>query len=565
MVPQRGSVGGPARYLRVTGPNLTRSSYFAAGVFAVALIVVVSSVLGVFGKEEPLPSFEAQACALPRSWLVRTQRGYFEPRSGQISILPRTPAYMASGGGGWSHSGPWPYLADVPLVFYGPGLIEPVGDVATPATTADIAPTLMTMLHGFYRTEGSTLEEAAKLSGSSLQRELPRLVVVVVLDGGGWNVLEQWPDDWPNLARFMEEGVSYTNASVGSSPSVTPAVHTTLGTGEFPHTHGITGVPMRDEKGEVVDAFLKGESSRFIQVPTFVERWDAQQEQAAKIGMVGYEPWHLGMIGKGAEMPGADKDDAVWLDVETNEWITNPEHYRLPPSIAATEGLDDYVQELDAADGEADGAWRDNAILDQVDRLEETPAFIKFHTDAMLNMIDQEGYGDDDITDFVFTNYKQIDRVGHYFNMKSVEVRDSLIETDHQLGEVAAFLEEEFGRGEYAIVVTADHGQQPDAADIDGYGIDPREVEADIDEEFGPITRAVWPTEVFLLEDEMAVRGVTVEEVAKFLGDYRLEDNGDGSDLVGGGAGELGAETRLFEMAIPGAMLPTLTCGGDGA
>lgn len=544
--------------------KLSRSSYVAVGTFVVALSVVLGSIFGVFGNDEPVPSFTSQACSLPRAWLDRTQKGYFEPRSGQISILPRTPAYMASGGGGWSHSGPWPYLVDVPLVFYGPGLIDARGDVDRPATTADIAPTLMKMLRGFYRTEGRSLDEVARFSGGSLGGKVPRLLVVVVLDGGGWNVLNQWPDAWPNLARFMDEGVSYTRATVGSSPSVTPAVHTTLGTGEFPRTHGITGVPMRDEEGEVVDAFLKGESSRFIQVPTFAERWDEQQDQDAKVGMVGYEPWHLGMIGKGAEAPGADKDVAVWLDTETNEWITNPDHYNLPASIAETEGLETYIQELDAADGEVDRAWRDNAILDDADRLEETPAFIRFHTDAMMNLIQQDGYGDDDVTDLVFTNYKQIDRVGHYFNMKSDEVRDALVETDAQLGELASFLETEVGDGNYAVVVTADHGQQPDAEDIDGFGIDPREVEADIDEEFGPVTRAVWPTEVFLLEEEMAERDVTVDEVARFLSDYRLADNTQRPDLVVGGSGRLEPDTRVFEMAIPASLLETVGCAGDG-
>ncbi|MDQ3958061.1 MAG: alkaline phosphatase family protein [Actinomycetota bacterium] len=469
---------------------------------------------------------------------------------------------MATGAGGWSHSGPWPYLQHVPLVFYGPGIVPRTGEIGRPVTLADVAPTLMTLMRGFYRSEGVSLHEGAKISGRLLGRRPPKLIVTVVWDGGGWNTLEQWPDDWPNLARFMEEGVSFTNATVGSSPSVTPAVHTTLGTGEFPHTHGITGVPMRDEEGEVVDAFLKGESSRFIQVPTFAERWDTQKNNKAKIAMVGYEPWHLGMIGKGAEVEGADKDDAVWLNIDTNEWITNPDHYRLPDSIAGTEGLDDYVAELDAADGEADDAWLDNEILDDPERLEETPAFIKFHTDAMINMIEQDGYGDDEITDFVFTNYKQIDRVGHYFNMASEEVRDSLIETDRQLGRIVEHLDAEVGRRRYVVIVTADHGQQPDAAAIDGFGIDPNEVERDIDSEFGPITAAVWPTEVFLKDEALAREGVTVEEVARWLGDYRLEENATGEAVTG--ESRFAAADRVFAMAIPSALLPDLTCGDVG-
>lgn len=527
----------------------------------VAAAVIGASFLGLFDREGELLSFQEQACSLPDDYLLRTQRGYFEPRSGQIAILPETPAYMASGGGGWSHSGPWPYLQDVPLVFYGPGVVEGTGEVDRPVTTADIAPTIMTMLRASYRTEdGESLDEVARFSGRFLREPRPKLILTIVWDGGGWNTLRQWPDAWPNLARIMEEGVSYTAATVGSNPSVTPAVHTTIGTGVFPSTHGVTGVPMRDENGEVVDAFLEGESSRFIQVPTVPERWDEQNGNDALVGMLGYEPWHLGMIGKGAEEPGGDKDDAVWLNVETNEWKTNADHYRLPPSIENTEGLEEDIAKLDLEDGEVDGSWLGNDILDAPDRREETPAFVTYHGRALMNLIEQEGYGDDAITDLLFTNFKQIDRLGHYFNMKSEEVRAALEETDRQLGEILAFLDEEVGQGKWAVAVTADHGQQPDAADVDGYGIDPREVEADIRDEFGDVVRAVWPTEIFLLEDEMEKQGVTVEEISRFVGDMRLADNTQRPDFLLGGAGRFHSQDRIFSMALPASLLPQLTC-----
>src|ERR687894_571564 len=86
---------------------------------AMAVVLVFGAgymALGWFDDEGPLPSFRAQACSLPAPWLARSERGHFAGHSGDISILPRTPAYMASGAGGWSHSGPWGYLQDVPLV-----------------------------------------------------------------------------------------------------------------------------------------------------------------------------------------------------------------------------------------------------------------------------------------------------------------------------------------------------------------------------------------------------------------------------------------------------------------
>ncbi|MGH2734919.1 MAG: alkaline phosphatase family protein, partial [Actinomycetota bacterium] len=387
----------------------------SALVAAVVLIGVVFAIAAATLWDPPrsIPSFTEQACEHP-GYLELTRRGYFEPRSGQISLLPDQPAYMASGAGGWSHSGPWPYLQDVPIVFYGPGIVEAKGSVGTPATTADIAPTLAALLNGSFRSDdGQVLREVAGRGAAALKRPAPKLILTIVWDGGGWNTLDLHSESWPNLERMMDEGVTYTKAKVGSNPSVTPAVHTSLGTGVFPAEHGITGVPVRDEEGTVVDAFLQGQSSRFMQVPALAERWDEAHGNRAEIGMVGYEPWHLGMIGQGAERPGGDRDDAVWLDTDTNEWKTNPDHYNLPPSLPATEGLDTYVQELDATDGQVDGAWRDEAILDDPARAEETPAFIRYHTQAMLNMIEQEGYGRDGVADLVFTNYKQIDRVGH--------------------------------------------------------------------------------------------------------------------------------------------------------
>jgi hypothetical protein len=343
---------------------------------------------------------------------------------------------------------------------------------------------------------------------------------------------------------------------------VTPAIHTTLGTGVFPWKHAITNIPVRDEHGTVVDAFLKGESSRFLAAPALAERWDEQTGNRALVGMVGYEPWHLGMIGQGAERPGGDKDDAAWLNIDTNQWISNASHYRLPRALVTTPGLEADLARTDAADGRVDGSWRDNHIIDQPDRVEEVPGFIDYHTRGMERMIQQEGYGADRITDLLFTNYKQIDRNGHYYNMSSDEVDDSIVESDKVLGRLPGFLNRTVGRGSWVIVVTADHGQQPDASAVDGYGINPREVESDIDDRFGDgVTRAVWPTEVFFNEDVMAKDGVSVAEIARFLYRYRLKDSTQRPDIALAGAGRFGPDDRLFQMAIPAHLIPDIACG----
>jgi len=524
-------------------------------VSASALVLISVEDLGAPG----VPSFRDQICGLDEGWLELIRRGYAEERVGQIAVLPRTPAYMAGGGRGWSHSGPWDYLQRVPLVFYGPGRIPPVGDVSRPATIADIAPTIAALLKGVVQADGRVLSEVARVGRSLLRRSSPRLIVTVVLDGAGGNVLDRWRDEWPVLAGMMRDGVSYTAARVGSSPSVTPAIHATLGTGRFPATHGISSVEMRDETGAVVDAFFDGTSARFLQVPTIAELWDEQNRNRALVGMIGHVPWHLGMIGKGAEAPRGDRDHAAWLDLESNRWITNEEHYELPAAFEDQSDLGSRLEELDASDGSRDRRWR-GVPLDDESRIEEVPAFTEHHVEKLIEMIVQEGYGDDEITDLLFTNFKQIDLLGHYFNMASVQVRDAVAAGDAALGALVDHLNDSVGRGDYVIIVTADHGQQPDAAAVDGYGIDPTELFADVVQRFGPVVQDVAPTEIFLDEDALAQGDHSIEDVARFLGNYRLRDNAEGFFEQLFGSGKFSAGDRLLQMAVPATMLTRTDC-----
>lgn len=534
----------------------------SAGLFRIGVIVVVAvcgSALGALAIDElragpgPLPGFEAQACSLPEEWLELTRRGYNEARSGQIAILPRTPIYMSTGGQGWTHSGPWDYLQRVPLVFYGPGMVPGGVEVDGSVTLADVAPTLARLMGTGLAVEGSALHEVSRI-----RTDLPRLVVTVVWDGGGWNALKRFPDAWPKLSELIAGGTSYTNARVGSNPSVTPAVHTTLGTGFFPATHAITGVPVRNDEGLVVDSFYEN-SARFIEVPTLAELWDEANDNRALIGMVGYEPWHLGMIGRGAEAPEGDRDHAVWINRARNTWVTKRAYYEIPNAFLDQADLVDRLDALDRSDGGRDKRWM-RVPLDQRNRVEETPAFIAHHEERLERMISEEGYGDDDVTDLLFTNFKHIDRLAHYFNMVAPEVRAVMTATDDALGSLIAHLDSTVGPGRYVVVVTADHGLQPDDSDVGGFAIDPNEVERDITAEFGPVVRSVWPTEVFLLEVELERRALTVEDVARFLGDYRLRDNATRIDEEIFGAGRFEPSNRIFAMAIPARMLDTIRC-----
>jgi hypothetical protein len=527
---------------------------------AAAVVVACLAAIGLFAVEArrsgPLPSFEDQLCGLPERWLGLVQRGYHPDRSGQVSFLPASPIYFAGGGDGWGHSGPWPHLQEVPLVFYGPKLIPSLAQVTggDNDTLADVAPTLAALMRGsLTATDGHVLDEAVELK-HVLKTRAPRLILTMIWDGGGWNTLKAHPDAWPNLKRMMAGGVTYT-VDVGSSPSVTPAIHTTLGTGVFPATHAITGVPLLDERKRAVDPFLDGSSGRFLATPTLAERWDENTENEALVGMVGHVPWHLGMIGVGAERAGGDKDHAAWLDLETNEWITNPDHYSLPAGFGNETDLTELISELDTGSGE----WM-GVPLDDPARYEELPAFAAHHTAALIGLMDVAGYGRDAIADLMFTNYKQIDLLGHHFNMASPQVEAALEATDAALGELLSYLDTEVGEGNYVVVMTADHGQQPSAEAVDAFGIDSNEMTRDLVDRFGPVIQDVAPTEVFVNEAALDARGHSIEDVARFVADYRLGDNSTSPVQEILGAGSFDPYDRLMAMAVPSRLLSEVSC-----
>ena len=102
---------------------------------------------------------ESAVCAVPDLFLQRTWRGDRRDRSGDIQLLPQEPNFV--GHGGLPHSGPWDYISDVPLLWYGPGHIRAAGEIDRRVTLADLAPTTGELIgFPFDAPDGHVLHDA---------------------------------------------------------------------------------------------------------------------------------------------------------------------------------------------------------------------------------------------------------------------------------------------------------------------------------------------------------------------------------------------------------------------
>lgn len=137
--------------------------YFRPGVLAriqaspAATAAVEAGVRGVAGVERVYWSKEL-AAKTPTDDPVLTalRRSYFEGRSGDLAFLPRPNWVVATAG--TTHGSAQPYDRQVPVIFSGAGI--KAGRYTTPASPADVAPTLASLMHiEMPRAEGRVLGE----------------------------------------------------------------------------------------------------------------------------------------------------------------------------------------------------------------------------------------------------------------------------------------------------------------------------------------------------------------------------------------------------------------------
>jgi hypothetical protein len=509
-----------------------------------AFFVLVLATNGALPHAAAGPSWAKIACGLPHEQIQRVYDGYRADRSGEVQFLPRFPNFVGSY---YSHSGTWPYLQEVPLLLYGPGHVLAAGTVKRPVTVADIAATYGAVLGStFDAPDGSPLTEAIDPAATK-----PKLIFTLVWDGGGRDVLKKYPKAWPNLKRLMRQGVWYENATVGSSPSVTPAIHASIGTGAFPRHHGIVDLRFRLGGGPPTST----QRAEALISPALADEYDVQNGNEPVIGMVGAEGT-LGVIGHGTGWEGGDADIAAAQ--RAGKWRlsgSNGSYFEFPSYVPGLPGYKQIRPEADRQDGKVDGQWF-SMPLDTPDSLTYTPAYSNYQTGVIDEIIKREGFGADDVTDLLYVNYKVIDKVGHKYSFPSRQMGAVVHGVDQALGDLIEILDRDVGKGAWALALTADHGFTPKAATTGAIVIDNVELARDLHTVFGGAIQSPRPTQTWVNETELEDNHQSLGDIARYLMNYtRAQNTPNPSSLPPGAGGE-----KLFAVAFPSSILPGLPC-----
>ena len=502
-------------------------------------------------------------CGLPHRYLVRTWNGFSPDRGPELTAIPEEPDFM---GAGLPHVGPWDYIQHIPMFWYGPGHIKAQGPVPGEVTLADVAPTQAQLLgfDGFTAVDGTPMTAALEQG-----RTPPKLVVVLVWDSAGINVLQTHPKEWPYLRSLIPKGTWYDDAYVGSSPTSTAQDHATLGTGAFPIHHGLIAHHFQ-LGGQDTTPWQIGPN--FFVEPTFGDIYDQAKENTPVVGIVATADIHLGMLGHGTFWNGGDRDVAMTRSpdvrststAEGDVWNLPKEEapfYHLPDYVNDVPGFDHDKQVLDRADGKRDGKWRANDI-EQLQKGFDTPARTTYQERVVEEVVDQEGFGADETPDLLYLNFKEIDYVGHVWSMNSPEMTDAVQYQDDALRRFVSYLDREVGEGEWAMVLTADHAAMPNPKVSGGFEISTGAVQQAIEARFDTngddttVVDNVQPGSIFLNEDEVAANHTTVADIARFAQTLTQAQTSGGGISPNPGQ----ENDPVFQAVFPSSMLPDLPC-----
>jgi predicted AlkP superfamily pyrophosphatase or phosphodiesterase len=329
---------------------------------------------------------------------------------------------------------------------------------------------------------------ALALAGPA-RAESPKLLVILVVDQMRADYVEWYGASWKGgLRRMLDQGAWVRNARYPYLETVTCAGHSTIGTGAYPHRHGMILNTWYDrERKKVVEctddpdarpvpyghpAGGHGDSPRNLAVPTLADELHAQLKAPGRTVSVAVKPRAaLTLIGHHPDL-------SVWFDGDG--WTTSSAVARSPaPWLAAFlaahppdlgpwtpllpasayQGVDDAPDERPAP------PWTrtfPHALsgpgLQGLSRWMGSPAADAYVEGLAAAAVGEMKLGQGPGIDLLAVSFATTDLVGHYFGPRSQEVQDALVRVDAAIGKLLATLDEKVGPGKYTVGLASDHG-----------------------------------------------------------------------------------------------------------
>ncbi|MBC7826668.1 MAG: alkaline phosphatase family protein [Chitinophagaceae bacterium] len=333
------------------------------------------------------------------------------------------------------------------------------------------------------------------LNANAIQR--PKLVVGIVVDQMRWDFLYRYYERYAvtgGFKRFLTQGYSCENTLIPYTPTVTACGHTTIYTGSVPSIHGVTGNAWYDNllkrtvyctEDNTVKAVgatgAVGEMSpRNMLVTTICDELRLASNFGSKVIGVAFKD-------RGGILPaGHSANAAYWYNGSTGDWITSTYYMNELPAwvkdFNAKKLSDKYYKqnwktlypigtylqsttdekgyEVKSLGADAKGFPYDleKFVGKNYGAIASTPYGNSITAEMAKAAIEAERLGADNVTDILAVSFSSPDYVGHAFGPNSIEIEDTYLRLDKDLGDFFTYLDTKIGKGEYLVFLSADHG-----------------------------------------------------------------------------------------------------------
>lgn len=339
----------------------------------------------------------------------------------------------------------------------------------------------------------------SKNKSNTLER--PKIVIGLVMDQMRWDYLYRYYDKYSNdgFKRLINNGTSCEKTHINYLPSYTAPGHATIYTGTTPAYHGIV-------------------SNDWIDLRSLKEMYCVQDDSVSTIGSGNYsqndkvgkkspknlisttigdelklhlnfrnKSFGISLKDRGAILPaGHTADGAFWLDTKTGDFVSSTFYYKELPSwlIKFNERrladsmmnvvwnplfpINEYVQSSnDNNNYEGTHKHEINPVFPHdlrpslekdLSRLPYTPYGNSIVRMLAEELIIQENLGKSDLTDFLAISFSATDYMGHLYGPNAIEIEDMYYRLDRDVAALLQFFDQQFGKDNYLVFLTADHG-----------------------------------------------------------------------------------------------------------
>ena len=314
----------------------------------------------------------------------------------------------------------------------------------------------------------------------------PKILIGLVVDQMRWDYLIRFRSRYGTggFRRLMDEGFSCDNTMIDYSPSVTACGHTAVYTGSVPALTGIMGNDWYDrnrhKKVYCTEDTTGSMSPANLLTTTIGDEMNmANNFESRSVG--------IALKDRAAILPaGHTATAAFWFDDKTGHFTSSSYYMSELPSWAqqfnAAPNMDKYLghnwETLFPLASYTQSTPDDEAyeivangerapVFPHKNSIRTSPSGADLTLDFARAVINGYGLGKGNATDLLAISLSSPDAAGHEYGPNSVEIEDTYLRLDRQLAAFFTWLDTRFGKGNYLLFLTADHG----VASSPGYAI----------------------------------------------------------------------------------------------